>query len=605
MPSLEKIMKKEKFLESVQMVSESEVLSFIENNNEGLDLYTYFVTSEAFATKEIDKKEIYEFVHKLYADWFYLAKNSGDLRLDAHRLLYNNKYSPSMLTDKECFDLIRSNEYRDILPIIIQSIKDENNGFYTCIRTDILFGIKEKQEMMARLYLNLPADKVLPFAKEFLDRAYMLELPMCFKFFSSDLRSDNLLIYCDYEYAGKIVDTIEEIKSDYPSMLEGVGGVSPLLGKVNDYIGFGEQPLGSTYFKSRADAFSSVINLASNEILKSTLVDKEKKIIFRTDGKNYTPTEYLMFLIEKNAINIIDNKINELENSTDKTSGVKLKKLYQLRENVSKYVDIPYETNKLKRSITRNEKYELDLNMVNRLTKDTNLRLFDADDQIKYNYVGKLYNVFCSDEDRVIGTATESDKKKVIAEKIFKTTEEFMGVNTRDYLTEYFRQELSSLLKELLDTKLNESKYEKRSSVLSNLKLKECAMLKKIIKAILNDSDEGRDLIDRCIDDYIRILSTGALENVEIFIMGKRIELTSDLGKTMLKNFPEISKKVGELSQNRVFIDTILTSHGINKENISINSVTKNLCKSRTNAPVRQHDDYHYPYFMEQRDLKY
>jgi hypothetical protein len=189
-----------------------------------------------------------------------------------------------------------------------------------------------------------------------------------------------------------VVKTIEEIMSDYPTMLSHVGSVNPLLGKVNDYIGFGEQPLGTTYFKSRTDALASIKRMASNQVLKDSLVAKERKIIFRTDGRNYTPTEYLMFLVEKNAVAIIDNKINELENSTDRTSIVKLKKLYTLRENVSKFIDIPSETNKLKKSITRKEKYRLDLNTVNRLAKDSNLELFGSEDNVNYDYIGKLYN---------------------------------------------------------------------------------------------------------------------------------------------------------------------------------------------------------------------
>ena len=104
-------------------------------------------------------------------------------------------------------------------------------------------------------------------------------------------------------------------------------------------------------------------------------------------------------------------------------------------------------------------------------------------------------------------------------------------------------------------------------------------------------------------EKHIRILSTGALENVEIFIMGKRIELSSDLGKSILKNFPELSAKVSELSQSREFVDKVLVSYGINKENISINAITKNLCKPR--KAVRKKQDNHYPYYMEQRDLQY
>ena len=107
-------------------------------------------------------------------------------------------------------------------------------------------------------------------------------------------------------------------------------------------------------------------------------------------------------------------------------------------------------------------------------------------------------------------------------------------------------------------------------------------------------------MIDRCIDDYIRILSTGALEDVEIYVLGKKIDITSDIGKEILSKFPELKNKIDKLSKSREFIDNVLISFGINKDNISVNTSTKNYAKERTIKPLNVSDYSRYPYYVEQ-----
>lgn len=593
MPNLNKLKKKERFLSKIEGVDESAVMEFLKAN-EGLDLYTYVVSNGAFASGEIDLKELQEFLQKIYADWYFLAKNKKGHDIDKDTLLFNSKYSPANMTKKEIFQMLKSNEYDRFIPIYFQNIDDSNEGYYVCISADKLYDYDEDLEMMARLYINFPAEKVIDFTKEVLDRCYMQDLPLFIKFFSNDYRNDNVIIYADFEHVEQIVKMIEEIKSDYPMMFEKVGDVSPLLGRVNDYIGFGEHTRGTTYLKSRVDALENINNIACNEVVRENIVADEKKIIFRKDGKNFTSSEYLLFLIERNCMEIIDRKINALENSKEKMNVHKLKKLYILRENINKYLDLQNEVNKLKKSITRNNDYRLDLSKVEKVNMDDNYQVFDENDKDTFNYINKLYNLFSTADEKMISDNSKDTKKHLIATKVFEPTKSFLGNDTKEFLTKFFKEELLVIFKQILDDKLTEVKYQKRNSLLSNLKLKECAMLKQLIKAILNDGDDGRELIDRCIDDFIRILSIGSNEIVQIYYKGKWLDLNSDLCRVIVDKFPELQKRVNELTKNREFIGNILEKNNINKENICINNTTKNYCKKRENKKVQQRQSYAY-----------
>ena len=46
--------------------------------------------------------------------------------------------------------------------------------------------IKENLDLMARLYINMSSKNIIEFTREFLDRCYLQNIPVVYKFFSSD-----------------------------------------------------------------------------------------------------------------------------------------------------------------------------------------------------------------------------------------------------------------------------------------------------------------------------------------------------------------------------------------------------------------------------------
>ena len=570
------IKEKEKFLSSLEVVDQS-VISLAKENTERLDLYTYFITLGAHNTGAIENKYLYEFLLSRYADWFCLNKNSTNTAV--YKITHGVFYSPTNMTGKECFDFIKSGKFAEVLPIQFQYINKLEEKFFVSIDINKLYNQKVKNDTVVRLYINLPSNKIIPFVKEFIDRAYLSEFPATIKFLNTDDRCDTVIIYTDYSSASQVVKEIESIREDYPSRFEGVGGVNPLLARVNDYIGFGEKPEnGDTYFKSRTAALSTIENSAVTTVLKENIVAKEQSVIFRADGRSYTPTEYLMFLVERVAISLIEDKICEMEED-DTTDRSKLFRLYKLRESVEKEIEIAEEVKKLKKCLTRNGEYQLSI---------TDIGVSE------YDFVSKLYRLFTTEEDRVYKRKNKDEQKRTISSVLFRTNGDLDGVNIQEFLEEYFRLEVATVLQEIIDDKMGELKETKQSSVLSNLKQKQIMRLRTILKNILNDSDDGREYLDRCVADYIRILSTDAAESVEVYIDDVKISLDSSVNEEIVSLLPSLQSAVDSLSIEGWFIDKTLGDFGINKDNLSINDTTKNLGRERTVVEKKEEREFYY-----------
>lgn len=580
MSRLSKQRAKEKFLQTVEIVDKNSILKEIREENIREDLYSYFIRKEAFCSGDLEEKDVNEFLLRYYSDWYFLHKNMGAITSKTLRILTEFEYSPVGLNGNKCFELVRCGKYNNILPLFLQYINTKEDKYFICVKTDELYNKDFKDfDYSVRLYINLPTGVLLDFAREFLDKAYLEEFPALLKILNNDYRFDTITIYTDYEYVEKIINVIEDIRLNNKNMFKDVGPVNNLLGKVNDYIGFGEQTnTEDTYFSSRTGALSSIQNLAGIELLKKGILAEEKKIIFKSDGSSFTVSEYLSVLIEKNIIKLIESKIDYLESQGyDNTS--ELIELYNMRDNVGEYIDLEEEVNELKKSFTRNEQYILD---VKKIGKDN------------FDYLEKLFKLFTSSEDRLIKDYSEENKKDIINDQVFKITDNFYGMNTREFLINYFKLELSEILNKIIDDELNSLKRNKYNSVIANIKKRTCNKLSVILKKIVDDSDEGREYIDDLINDYVRILSTGVIEDVEIQIENKIISIDKDINNDIISRIPDLKNDINNLTLKDKFVDNILRDYDINTKNMCINKNTRNIYKKKLSTKKKKKREFYY-----------
>lgn len=576
MSRLSKQRAKEQFLSNIEPVITQNILDEIAKAN-NVDLYTYFISKDAFNSDILSDKDLNEIVVKAYADWYFLHKNISDKDPRSVRLLNDYRYTPIALDGDKCFEFIKNGEFKDIIPIYIQYINKLEESYFLCLETHKIYGKSYDTDYNVRLYINLKANSLIAFAREFLDRTYLCEFPALLKILNHDHRNDTITIYTDYEHASAVIDCIEDIKRECPSIFSNVGGVSPLLGKVNDYIGFGEvNDSRKTYFGTRSIALSSSRDIATREVLKNNIVGIEDKIIFRSDSESYTPSEYLAFLIERNALKLIERKIEDIESSGSELADG-LDELYEMREDISKGIDISKEVSELKKSLTRNSNYILSIEGY----------------EDEYNYAAKLYRLFSTDNDRVFGRHNEARKLDLICNHIFPISNQFDGIDTRNFLSEYFRLKLAEIISTILSEKKSNLKRTKEGSALHNARKKSCSKLTSILSSIVDDEDEGREYIGRCINDYIRILSTGALEDVEITIDGETIALENTNNK-LIDMLPHLQSDIDNLSIDRNYINNILCEFDINIDNICLNKDTKNICKCPTHTLQVEEDRFYY-----------
>ncbi len=159
-----------------------------------------------------------------------------------------------------------------------------------------------------RLYLNLKYENIVKFAKEFYNKCVDKNQDFYFKFASEDLRNDTFLVYTSYEKANDFIEIIREIKREKPYLFDGAEKINPLLGRIDGYIGFGEEPL---YKHSSFNTERCIINdLCDKEIWNSIrkIINQNCKIRNRR-GEELTFDEYLDYKIRQLLIENIDYKI--------------------------------------------------------------------------------------------------------------------------------------------------------------------------------------------------------------------------------------------------------------------------------------------------------
>ena len=569
---------KEEFLSSITGVDTKTILDEVRALNDE-DIYTHFITKDAVCSGKIEDAVMNEFLLKVYSDWYFLHKNTFNRNIRAVKLLTEYAYTPVKLSDgKSILNMLKSHNFDDVLPMSIQYINKVDDKYFVAIRTDQLHNqVFPNCDYNVRLYLNLKADAVLEFASVFLDRAFSNELPAIVKILNNDFRCDTLTIYTDYEHAKAVVDTIEEIKTENEYLFKGMGANSPLLGRVNDYIGFGEvNSLDNTYLYSRCNALSATERLAEVEYLRKALMLDEEKMVRRGNGRTYTPTEYLEHLIERNAVALIESKIEELENAEPRDKD-RIRKLKDMLDNVWTVVNIHEEVNKLKRSFTRNVNYSLEIDGVGKQ---------------EFDYISRLYNIFGGTRTSLKPVPVTAKKDK-ISSVFFRTTDTFEGLNTREFLTVYFRTKLSYILQDVIANETEALYHSKESTTLTRLKRKVIAKLKEVLALIIDEEDEGKVYLDRYIYDLLRILSTDGLEMVETHIAGKSVPMDTSVPTEMISLLPLLQDEVKLLSESNSFIDNILLGLGINSENICLSSSTENVCGKEEKKEEPKLTGYH------------
>ncbi len=166
----------------------------------------------------------------------------------------------------------------------------------------VLFGRKqgsERTQVDCRLYLNLKAPNICKVAHEIILQSKAKKLSIEFKIAGNDNRNDTLVIYTNYHTAPRIVSVLNEIKNNSPELFDGCEKMGPALGKIDGFIGFGEESTfaKTSYNLQRAEAINDMASKIKNQTIRSILFD-DQPLILTSQNEKLSRFDYLKYLIK-------------------------------------------------------------------------------------------------------------------------------------------------------------------------------------------------------------------------------------------------------------------------------------------------------------------
>lgn len=156
-------------------------------------------------------------------------------------VLYDNQDQKN--DESLCSPAFFEQERKKIIEKIKNSIQDDKK---INIEIDEFVHIKindyEKINIECRLYLRLLPSNVYKLASILTVTCAQNNIPTHFKFTPS-ARTDNIVLYTNYDHVQKFVDIIDKICQENPKLFENSEKIHPLWGNINGYIGFMEEPI--------------------------------------------------------------------------------------------------------------------------------------------------------------------------------------------------------------------------------------------------------------------------------------------------------------------------------------------------------------------------
>ena len=213
-------------------------------------------------------------------------------------------------------------------------IIDENGNVYHDFVHVYPFEYPSKID--CRLYLNTTPENSCKIGELLLKECYKKHLRVYFKFDTSGLRNDTMLLYTSYERVNDFVEMLEQIRNKHPQLFVGAEKTSLLTARVNDFIAYGEEPeyTHSSFNSERCDAID---NFVDSQLSKARMSIKSYNGVIQTSkGEKLELRYYIIYRLKESFMESlaqtqqnIKNKI--YPNNLDKKN---LKSYIEIQNNI-------------------------------------------------------------------------------------------------------------------------------------------------------------------------------------------------------------------------------------------------------------------------------
>ena len=149
------------------------------------------------------------------------------------------------------------------------------------------FGREKRIDVKHRLYIGCQNQDVWKLLSIFSEKCENGNIPYYFKTPSFEIkRDDKIVIYADSENLAKYIDILNEIARENPEIVSRCGQPPILTGKVNEWIGIGDEPPRDEKGKH---SFNEIRALAIDDAIEETLLNSLSSFMGQTvnyQGKN-------------------------------------------------------------------------------------------------------------------------------------------------------------------------------------------------------------------------------------------------------------------------------------------------------------------------------
>ena len=141
-----------------------------------------------------------------------------------------------------------------------------------------------------RLYVGCQNQDMWKVAQLFKNKCEAQQIPFYFKLSSSSERDDKMVIYADTDNLANYISALQEIAHEYPEIMQRCGKPPVLTGKIDGWIGIGDEPPKKADGKNQS--YNSLrANIFEDEIEATTISDivefKGKDVIYNGKQTNF------------------------------------------------------------------------------------------------------------------------------------------------------------------------------------------------------------------------------------------------------------------------------------------------------------------------------
>ena len=236
-------------------------------------------------------------------------KYEGNLQ----KLIMRLKEIPDISSYNELCNIVENN------PIISKyGIMPRGDRIWNFILSKEISGKKENDiNPNYRLYINSEANDTYQILSGFISKCAQRRLPYYLKFieYAQDYpeRADSIVIWADEKTLFEYITILNELEKEMPNTISRCKEPPLLTMKLNNFIGFGEEPKDGSYTSARIKLLKDSIESAIRQWI---IENKDKKL--QIEETNFSVVEYITARSIKDEFDIIKREIKSNPRAADR-----------------------------------------------------------------------------------------------------------------------------------------------------------------------------------------------------------------------------------------------------------------------------------------------